>query len=97
VHAGPGGQAKRGESHATKQDHAAALNKAFDAAERQLEKLADLQNADAKPQENAGQSGMVVWLLPEQNCGFTEIDNWPELYLRATPSSAAVSTRLTSE
>src|SRR5262245_41575974 len=48
----------------TKQDHTAALNNAFDAVERQLAKLADLQNADIKPHENSGQSGMVVRLFP---------------------------------
>jgi ribosome-associated translation inhibitor RaiA/cold shock CspA family protein len=64
----------------SKQDHTAALNNAFDAVERQLAKLADLQNDNVKPHENAGQSGMIVRLFPEQNYGFIEIDNSPELY-----------------
>lgn len=63
-----------------KQDHTAALNNAFEAVERQLEKLVDIQNDEVKPHEDAGQSGMVVHLFPEQNYGFIEIDNSPELY-----------------
>ena len=68
------------ERREAKQDHTAALNNAFDAVERQLEKLVDIRNDDAKPHENAGQSGMVVRLFPEQSYGFIEIDNSPELY-----------------
>jgi ribosome-associated translation inhibitor RaiA/cold shock CspA family protein len=63
-----------------KQDHTAALNNAFDAVERQLQKISDLQNDEVKPHEDAGQSGMVVRLFPEQNYGFIELDNSPELY-----------------
>jgi ribosome-associated translation inhibitor RaiA/cold shock CspA family protein len=63
-----------------KQDHTAALNNAFNAVERQLEKISDLQNEAVKPQAGAGQSGMVVRLFPEQNYGFIEMDNSPELY-----------------
>jgi len=69
-----------GERRESKQNHTAALNNAFDAVERQLERVVDFQNNDAKPHENAGQSGMVVRLFPEQNYGFIEIDNSPELY-----------------
>jgi ribosome-associated translation inhibitor RaiA/cold shock CspA family protein len=68
------------ERRETKQDHTAALNNAFHAVERQLEKVSDIQSHDAKPHENAGQSGMVVRLFAEQNYGFIEIDNSPELY-----------------
>jgi ribosome-associated translation inhibitor RaiA/cold shock CspA family protein len=63
-----------------KEDHTAALNNAFDAVERQLEKISDWQNGEVKPHEDAGQSGMVVRLFPEQNYGFIEMDNSPELY-----------------
>src|SRR5262245_58115217 len=63
-----------------KEDHTAALNNAFDAVERQLERVSDLQHGEVKPHEDAGQSGMVVRLSPEQNYGFIEIDNSPELY-----------------
>jgi ribosome-associated translation inhibitor RaiA/cold shock CspA family protein len=63
-----------------KQDHTAAVNNAFDAVERQLEKISDLQNDEVKLHDDAGQSGMVVRLFPRQNYGFVEIDNSPELY-----------------
>ena len=53
---------------------------AFDAVERHLEKINDLQKQQVKPLEGAGQSGMVVRLFPEQSYGFIEIDNSPELY-----------------
>jgi ribosome-associated translation inhibitor RaiA len=79
--------------HESKQDNAAALNKAFDAVERQLDKIAGIRNEAGKPHEDAGQSGMVVRLFPEQNYGFVEIDNSPELYSPATRWSAATSMR----
>jgi ribosome-associated translation inhibitor RaiA/cold shock CspA family protein len=63
-----------------KRDQTAALNNAFEAVERQLEKIGDLRNEDARPHEAAGQSGMVVRLFPKQNYGFIELDNSPELY-----------------
>jgi len=67
--------------HEAKGDHAAPLNKAFDAVERQLEKIGDLQNEqEAKQDEDAGQTGMVVRLFPQQSYGFVELDNSPELY-----------------
>ena len=68
------------ERREAKEDHTAALNNAFEAVERQLAKLADIQNNDVKPHDNAPQSGMIVRLFPEQNYGFIEIDNSPELY-----------------
>ena len=68
------------ERREAKQDHTAALNNAFQAVERQLEKLSDVQNDQVKPHDNDGQSGMVVRLFPEQSYGFIEIDNAPELY-----------------
>lgn len=63
-----------------KQDHTAALNHAFDAVERQLDRIGDRQHGRVKPHEDAGQSGVVVRLFPEQSYGFVEIDNSPELY-----------------
>lgn len=66
--------------HAAKEDQTAALNRAFDAAERQLEKINDLQDGDVRRHEAAVQSGMVVRLFPEEGYGFIEIDNAPELY-----------------
>jgi ribosome-associated translation inhibitor RaiA/cold shock CspA family protein len=68
------------ERREVKDDHTAPLNRAFDAVERQLEKINDLQKQDVKPHEAAGESGMIVRLFPEQSYGFIELDNSPELY-----------------
>jgi ribosome-associated translation inhibitor RaiA/cold shock CspA family protein len=68
------------ERHAAKEDHTAPLNNAFDAVERQLDKISDLQSREVKGSEAAGESGMVVRLFPEQSYGFVEVDNSPELY-----------------
>jgi ribosome-associated translation inhibitor RaiA/cold shock CspA family protein len=68
------------ERHEAKQDHMAPLNRAFDAVERQLEKIADLQEGEVQRHEAAGQGGMIVRLFPEQNYGFVEVDGSPELY-----------------
>lgn len=63
-----------------KDDHTAALNNAFDAVERRLERVADIKEGKIKTTEAAPHSGMIVRLFPEQNYGFIEIDNSPELY-----------------
>jgi ribosome-associated translation inhibitor RaiA/cold shock CspA family protein len=68
------------ERHEMKEDHTAALNNAFDAVERQLKRIADVQDGDIKASESAPQSGMIVRLFPDQNYGFVEMDNSPELY-----------------
>jgi ribosome-associated translation inhibitor RaiA len=68
------------ERREAKEDHTAALNNAFAAVERQLDKIADIRNREATAPATDGQSGMVVRLFPEQSYGFIEIDNSPELY-----------------
>lgn len=68
------------ERREVKEDHTAAINNAFDAAERQLERIADLQDVETRAPESAPQTGMVVRLFPEQGYGFVQIDNSPELY-----------------
>jgi ribosome-associated translation inhibitor RaiA/cold shock CspA family protein len=68
------------ERHEMKDDHMAPLNNAFDAVERQLEKINDLQDREVKVGDAEPQSGMIVRLFPEQNYGFVEVDNSPELY-----------------
>jgi ribosome-associated translation inhibitor RaiA len=68
------------ERHKAKADHTAPLNNAFEAVERQLGKISDMQIANAKSTEAAPQSGMVVRLFAEQGYGFVEIDNSPERY-----------------
>lgn len=63
-----------------KQDHTVALNNAFEAVERQLEKLGDIRSGEVNARGETGQSGMVVRLFPDDGYGFIEIDNAPELY-----------------
>lgn len=68
------------ERHEAKGDHTAPLNAAFDAVERQLEKINHVQHGDRKRHATAGRTAMVVKLFPEQNHGFVELDNSTELY-----------------
>jgi ribosome-associated translation inhibitor RaiA/cold shock CspA family protein len=68
------------ERHEAKADHTAPLNNAFDAVERQLEKISEMQIHNVKSAEAAPQSGMVVRLFAEQGYGLVEVDNSPELY-----------------
>jgi ribosome-associated translation inhibitor RaiA/cold shock CspA family protein len=68
------------ERHEAKEDHTAPLNNAFDGVERQLEKINDLQEGDVSMPAGVRESGMIVGLFPEQNYGFVEVDNSPELY-----------------
>src|SRR5262245_47001656 len=61
------------EQRELKGDHLSAINRAFEAIERQLEELSEKQRGDVKRHENARQTGNVVRLFPEQNYGFVEI------------------------
>jgi ribosomal subunit interface protein len=63
-----------------KGDHLAAINRAFEAVERQLEDMSDKQRGEVKTHENARQTGSVVRLFPEQGYGFIEVGGGPELY-----------------
>jgi ribosomal subunit interface protein len=63
-----------------KGDHLAAINRAFEAIERQLEDSSDKQRGEVKFHENTRQTGSVVRLFPEQGYGFIEIAGGPELY-----------------
>jgi ribosomal subunit interface protein len=63
-----------------KGDHLAALNRAFEAIERQLEDMGEKQRGEVKRHENARQTGSIVRLFPDQNYGFVEIAGGPELY-----------------
>jgi cold shock CspA family protein len=63
-----------------KGDHLAAINRAFEAVERQLEDMSDRQRGEVKTHENARQTGSVVRLFPEQGYGFIEVAGGPELY-----------------
>jgi ribosome-associated translation inhibitor RaiA len=68
------------EQRELKGDHLAALNRAFEAIERQLGEMTERQRGDVKRHENARQTGNVVRLFPEQNYGFVQIAGGPELY-----------------
>jgi len=72
------------EQRAMKGDHLAAINRAFEAVERQLEDLKDKQRGEVKHHENAGQTGSVVRLFPDQGYGFIEIAGGPELHFTRT-------------
>jgi cold shock CspA family protein/ribosome-associated translation inhibitor RaiA len=63
-----------------KDDHTAVLNNAFTAVERQLDKIADLQDQGVKRHEGIAANGMIVRLFPDQSYGFIEVDNSQELY-----------------
>jgi ribosomal subunit interface protein len=64
---------------AMKGDHLAAINRAFEAVERQLEDLKDKQRGVVKHHENARQTGSIVRLFPDQGHGFIELAGGPEL------------------
>lgn len=68
------------ERHEAKDDQFVALNRAFEAIERQLEKVAAAREDGPVPVEATGESGMIVRLFPEQSYGFVQVDNSPELY-----------------
>ena len=63
-----------------KDDRTVYVNTAFDAVERQLARIADLQNHAVNRTEAAPHRGMVVRLFPEQDYGFVEVANSSELY-----------------
>ncbi len=66
--------------HEAKEDHTAALNNAFEAVERQLDKLSGTRDQEATPAASDGMAGMVVRIFPDQGYGFIQSDNAPELY-----------------
>jgi ribosome-associated translation inhibitor RaiA/cold shock CspA family protein len=66
--------------HEAKGDHTAALNNAFNAVERQLEKAARREHGEVRKADPVPQTGMIVRLFPEQGYGFIEIEESPELY-----------------
>src|SRR5436190_24021533 len=49
--------------HEYKDDYMAPLNHAFDAVERQLEKISDIQAREVKAGEAGPQSGMIISLF----------------------------------
>lgn len=68
------------EQRAMKGDHLVAINRAFEAIERQLEDFKDRQRGEVKRHENVRQTGSIVRLFPDQDHGFIELAGGPELY-----------------
>jgi len=61
-------------------DHSAVVNRAFEAVERQLEQITAIRKGEVKQHGSAGDTGVVVRLFPEQNYGFIEVKDSPDLY-----------------
>lgn len=67
------------ETHEAKGDATAALTRAFDAVQRQLEDH-EGRRRDSRIHAGPGQTGRVVRLFPEQDYGFVEVGGGPDLY-----------------
>lgn len=65
------------------EDAYVALRDAFDAAKRQIEEIVRLKRGDVKVHE-VPQSGKIVRLFGEDNCGFVATADGRELYFSAT-------------
>jgi ribosome-associated translation inhibitor RaiA len=64
-----------------KGDQSAIINRVFEAVERQLEQTAAIKNREVKNHGAAsGDTGVVVRIVPEQNYGFVEVKDSPDLY-----------------
>lgn len=66
--------------HDTKADQSVIINKVFDAVQRQLEEAADIQRGAVKQHDSEMETGLVVRLFPDQNYGFIEVKDSPDLY-----------------
>jgi hypothetical protein len=63
-----------------KGDVTRVVNRTFEAVERQLSELQDIQEGVVKQHGATGEAGVVVRLFPEQNYGFVEVKDSPDLY-----------------
>jgi len=63
-----------------KGDHSAVINRVFEAIERKLEQTASIMNREVKNHGSVGDTGIVVRIFPEQNYGFVEVKDSPDLY-----------------
>lgn len=63
-----------------KNDHTALINRAFEAIERQLTELADVQGGEVKAHASAGEAGVIVRLFREEGYGFVEVRGSPDLF-----------------
>ena len=61
-------------------DHSPIVNRVFEAAERQLEQITAIRKGEVKVHGSAGDTGVVVRIFPEQNYGFIEVKDSPDLY-----------------
>lgn len=68
------------ERREAKGDNSAIVNRVFEAAERQLEQITAIRKGEVKQHGSAGDTGVVVRLFPEQNYGFIEVKDSPDLY-----------------
>ena len=68
------------ERREAKGDNSAVVNRVFEAAERQLEQITAIRKGEVKQHGSAGDTGVVVHLFPEQNYGFIEVKDSPDLY-----------------
>lgn len=64
-----------------KGDQSAIVNRVFEAAERQLEQINAIQHREVKNHAAAnGDTGIVVRIFPDENYGFIEVKDSPDLY-----------------
>jgi ribosome-associated translation inhibitor RaiA/cold shock CspA family protein len=63
-----------------KGDQSAIINRVFEVVERQLEQITAIRKGVVKNHASAGDTGIVVRIFPEQNYGFIEVKDSPDLY-----------------
>jgi len=63
-----------------KGDNQAVINRVFEAVERQLEQITDIRKGAVKNHGSSGDTGVVVRIFPDQNYGFVEVKDSPDLY-----------------
>jgi len=63
-----------------KGDSTAVVNRVFEAAERQLEQIQSIRKGEVKQHGSVGDTGVVVRIFPDQNYGFIEVKDSPDLY-----------------
>ncbi len=61
-------------------DHTPIINRVFEAAERQLEQISAIRKGEVKHHESAGDTGVVVRIFADQDYGFIEVKDSPDLY-----------------
>jgi ribosomal subunit interface protein len=64
--------------HEMKNDHTAAVNHAFDAIQRQLVKVADLECGNVK-RHDVMETGVVIEVSPDEGYGFIQVRGSPDI------------------